>query len=133
MRHRIGYIIPFTISYTFGLEEVAMQYKKVIPSISALLTLAAGMTAMGGIAYAEPSAGQRLAAQCAQCHGTNGDGGFENIAGRNAASLYNGLLEMKARPVEGIMDRQARGYTDEQLWLISEYFATQQSSGGSGD
>ena len=106
-----------------------MQNKIVIPSLCALLTLAGG-----GLAYAEPpSASQRLAAQCAQCHGTNGTGGFESLAGRNPASLYNGLLEMKARPIEGIMDRQARGYTDEQLWLISQYFATQQTTGSSDD
>lgn len=81
------------------------------------------------VVYAEPTAGQLLASQCAQCHGTNGTGGFEAIAGKNAVSLYEELLEMKARPVENIMDRQARGYTDEQLWLIAEYFATLPSSG----
>ena len=106
-----------------------MQRKKLINSwIGVAIAIAASQ-----VVQAEPSRGQALAAQCAQCHGTNGTGGFESLAGRGGASLYNGLLEMKARPIEGIMDRQARGYTDEQLWLISEYFATQQSSGGSGD
>lgn len=82
-------------------------------------------------AHAAPPAGQLLASQCAQCHGTNGNGpGFENLAGRNASSMYNDLREMKARPVEGIMDRQARGYTDTQLRLISEYFASLPGSGG---
>jgi sulfide dehydrogenase cytochrome subunit len=80
------------------------------------------------VVCAEPSAGRLLAAQCAQCHGTNGAGGFEAIAGQNPASLYEELLEMKARPVENIMDRQARGYTDAQLWLIAEYLATLPSS-----
>jgi len=37
---------------------------------------------------------------------------------------------MKYRPVEGIMDRQARGYTDEQLRLISDYLSTQPGTGG---
>lgn len=81
------------------------------------------------IAHAEPSAGQLLAAQCAQCHGTNGTGGFEAIAGKNPASLYEEMLEMKYRPIENIMDRQARGYTDAQLWLIAEYFSTLPSAG----
>ena len=93
-------------------------------AVAALLCFAAG-------AGAEPS--RLLAAQCAQCHGTNGTGGFESLTGRNAASLYNGLLEMKARPIENIMDRQARGYTDEQLWLIAQYFAAQQTTGSSDD
>ena len=106
-----------------------MQGKKLISSwVCAAVVIAASQ-----VVHAEPSRGQALAAQCAQCHGTNGTGGFESLAGRGGASLYNGLLEMKARPIEGIMDRQARGYTDEQLWLISEYFATQQSTGSTDD
>ncbi len=106
-----------------------MQRKKLLSSwIGAAIAIAASQ-----VVQAEPSRGQALAAQCAQCHGTNGTGGFESLAGRGGASLYNGLLEMKARPIEGIMDRQARGYTDEQLWLISEYFATQQSTASSDD
>jgi len=77
-------------------------------------------------ASAEP--GRLLASQCAQCHGTNGAGpGFEQIAGKD---LFNDLIDMKYRPIEGIMDRQARGYTDEQLRLISDYLSTQPGTGG---
>lgn len=83
-------------------------------------------------AHAAPPAGQLLASQCAQCHGTNGNGpGFDEIAGKSAGDLYGDLREMKARPVESIMDRQARGYTDAQLRLISEYLST--LSGGGDD
>lgn len=76
-------------------------------------------------ALAAPPAGQLLTAQCAQCHGTNGAGpGFDEIAGKSAHELYHELLEMKYRSrVEGIMDRQARGYTDVQLQLISDYLS----------
>jgi cytochrome c553 len=83
-------------------------------------------------ALAAPPAGRLLAAQCAQCHGTDGNGpGFDELAGKSASELYNELMEMKARAyIESIMDRQARGYTDAQLQLISDYFA---SLPGSGD
>jgi sulfide dehydrogenase cytochrome subunit len=82
-------------------------------------------------ALAAPPAGQTLAAQCAQCHGTNGNGpGFEDIAGKASNELYNDLREMKARPIESIMDRQARGYTDTQLRLIADYLAAQPGNGG---
>ena len=75
--------------------------------------------------------GRTLASQCAQCHGTNGNGpGFDEIAGKSANEIYDEMLEMRARPVEGIMDRQARGYTDQQLRLISEYLSTQPGNGG---
>lgn len=84
---------------------------------------------MADSANAVPTDGQRLAAQCAQCHETNGNGGFLKLAGRNASSLYKQLLTMKARSTpQSIMDMQARGYTDEQLWLISEYFSSQKKS-----
>ena len=74
---------------------------------------------------AEP--GRLLASQCAQCHGTNGTGpGFEEIAGKD---IYNDVIEMKYRPIEGIMDRQARGYTDAQLRLISDYLSTLPGNG----
>jgi cytochrome c553 len=36
---------------------------------------------------------------------------------------------MKYRPIEGIMDRQARGYTDEQLRLIADYLSTLPGNG----
>ena len=73
---------------------------------------------------AAPAPGQLLASQCAQCHGTDGYGpGFDELAGKT--DLYQELLEMKYESkVEDIMERQARGYTDEQLGLIADYFAS---------
>lgn len=78
-----------------------------------------------GAVSAAPSQGELLASQCAQCHGTNGSGGFEHLAGQSSNSIYQELLSMKAHSTpEGIMDYAARGYTDDQLWLISEYFSS---------
>lgn len=95
-------------------------------NISRLFYLTALSSAfISGTSIAAPLEGKQLAAQCAQCHGTNGSGGFLQLAGRNSGSLYKQLLTMKARSTpQSIMDMQARGYTDEQLWLISEYFAS---------
>lgn len=74
---------------------------------------------------AEP--GRLLASQCAQCHGTNTAGpGFAELAGKD---LFNDLIDMKYRPIEGIMDRQARGYSDEQLRLIADYLSTLPGNG----
>lgn len=76
-------------------------------------------------ALSEPPAGRLLTSQCGQCHGTNGTG-YEHLAGKNASEIYNEVMEMHdpKRPVEGIMDLQARGYTTEQIWAISQYLAT---------
>lgn len=98
-----------------------------IPLLSRAALAAAALLASATPAGAEP--GRLLASQCAQCHGTNGSGpGFEELAGKD---IFRDLIEMKYRRVEGIMDRQARGYTDEQLRLISDYIS--RLPGGGGD
>jgi cytochrome c553 len=91
------------------------------------------LAALSQPVLAESPAGRLLASQCAQCHGTNGAGpGFDSIAGKD--DLYHELLEMKYRShIEGIMDRQARGYTDYQLRLISDYLSAQSGGGGDDD
>lgn len=100
------------------------------------IALALGF-AIAGSAVAAPPAGRLLASQCAQCHGSNGNGpGFDKLAGMSAREMSNELLEMKYRVLpEGIMDRQAHGYTDAQIQLIANYFAGQTagtSTGGGG-
>lgn len=93
--------------------------------------LLAVLTAVPATA-AEPPAGRLLASHCAQCHGTNGNAvNFESLAGENASEMYNELIKMKYRSTpEDIMDLQARGYTDAQLFLISQYYATQRRTSG---
>ena len=95
--------------------------------ITAALTLSSLATTT---VSAAPPTGQLLASQCAQCHGTNGGGpGFDKIAGKPADDLYGDLIEMKySTQIESIMDRQARGYTDAQLYELSNYLATLPSS-----
>ncbi len=105
-----------------------MQPKFYLP-----FALALGLTAATG-ALAAPPAGQLLASQCAQCHGTNGNGpGFDKLAGSSAREISNEMLEMKYRSVpEGIMGRQAHGYTDEQIQLIADYLSGLRSGTGTG-
>jgi cytochrome c553 len=94
-----------------------------------------GVLAVAPAMAAEPPPGRLLASHCAQCHGTNGNAvNFESLAGESASELYKELREMKyrSRP-EDIMDLQARGYTDAQLWLISQYYATQSRAGSHDD
>ncbi|MBN8447625.1 c-type cytochrome [Accumulibacter sp.] len=104
-----------------------MSLKTISPRF--LIPVGLALAASQG-AQAAPPAGQVLASQCAQCHGTNGNGpGFDEVAGKSASELQKDLLEMKRRPVEGIMDRQARGYTDAQIKLIADYLAAHSGSG----
>jgi len=99
------------------------RHRAAAASTSCVAALTLGLTPLA--VQAAPPPGQLLASQCAQCHGTNGQAvsGFESISGKSAADMFKLLLEMKTRPAETIMDRQARGYTDAQLRLIAEYLA----------
>lgn len=94
------------------------------PAVAGIALLLIGITA-----HADPS--RLLAAQCAQCHGTDGDGtGFDALAGRNARDMYYDMVDMRNRlNPETIMDRQAHGYTDAQLRRIADYFAALPGTG----
>ena len=79
---------------------------------------------------ANPPAGRLLAAQCFQCHGTNGKStsSIDSISGKSANELYNDLIEMKAKTSGNVMDQQAKVYTDAELRLISDYLGSQSST-----
>ena len=68
------------------------------------------------------------AASCAACHGTEGRavGAMPVLAGRPKEALYEALKAFKegSRPAT-VMHQHAKGYSDEQLKRIAEYFAKQ--------
>jgi len=81
---------------------------------------------------AAPPPGRLLASQCAQCHGTDGRavGGMDRLAGESMNELWEEMLEMKYSGDMGdIMHRQAKGYTEEQIRLIAQYYAGTSSRG----
>lgn len=94
--------------------------------IATALLVALGASTGTALA-ADPTPGRLLASQCAQCHGTDGYAvsGFESLAGESVEEIINEFREMRARTTPDIMDLQARGYTDEQVRLIAEFFAAQ--------
>lgn len=71
--------------------------------------------------------GRLLASNCFQCHGTNGKGpGFDSLAGKSTDEIYKDLKQFQSgKESNGIMARHAMAYTDEQLRLISAWFAAQ--------
>jgi cytochrome subunit of sulfide dehydrogenase len=70
--------------------------------------------------------GRLLASNCFQCHGTNGTGGFDRLAGKSAASIYGELREFASgkEDANGIMAAHAMGFSDAQLKSIANYFAS---------
>jgi cytochrome c553 len=81
-------------------------------------------------------AGEHLAASCAACHGSDGnpvDTVLPTLAGQDKQALLASLLAYKsgARP-STVMQQISKGYSDEQLTLIAEYFSHRKSSNGAG-
>ncbi|HZF24174.1 MAG TPA: c-type cytochrome [Burkholderiales bacterium] len=72
--------------------------------------------------------GRNWAATCTGCHGTNGhsEGGMPLLAGLDKAYIVNAMKEFKAgtRPAT-VMHQHAKGYSDEQIERIAEFFAAQ--------
>ena len=70
------------------------------------------------------------AAACANCHGTNGravpGAGMDSLAGENKEKMLQTLADFKSgdKPAS-IMHQITKGYTDEQLALIADYYAKQ--------
>ncbi len=85
------------------------------------------LAGFAGLAAAEyPNAARDLAATCANCHGTNGKsaGGSDSLAGVPADNILQKLEEFRSgdRPAT-IMHQIAKGYTEEQLKLVADWFA----------
>jgi len=98
---------------------------KRLTAIAALCLLASA-----GAHAADPNLGRNLAATCANCHGTNGHAvpgaGMDSLAGESKAKLLQKLADFKSgdKPAS-IMHQITKGYTDEQLGLIADYYAAQ--------
>ena len=70
--------------------------------------------------------GRLLASNCFQCHGTNGSGGFEKLAGTSASEIYGDLKEFASgkEDPDGIMAAHTMGFSDDQLKSIANYFSS---------
>ena len=80
-------------------------------------------------AYANPATlnhpGRTLAANCFQCHGTDGYG-MEHLAGERVSEIVDELQEMQFEPArKDIMAVHAQAYTVEEIKLIADYFSKQ--------
>ena len=77
-----------------------------------------------------PIAARSLAATCANCHGTNGKAipgaGMEALAGESKEKLLQKLKDFRSgvKPAT-IMHQISKGYSEEQLAMIAEYFSAQ--------
>ena len=79
----------------------------------------------------EMRAASYLAANCANCHGTQGHspGAMPGLAGLNRGYFVRQMQEFRdGRRSATLMHQLAKGYTDEQFELMAEYFSRQKTS-----
>ncbi len=72
------------------------------------------------------SRGAMLSNSCAGCHGTDGvsPGAIPSIAGKSPEFIEQALKEFRdGKRDSTVMERHAKGYTDEEIKLIAEFFA----------
>ncbi|MFP4271410.1 MAG: c-type cytochrome [Halothiobacillaceae bacterium] len=91
------------------------------PALAALALLGVSFQAQ-----AADASGATVGYTCMGCHGANGisKGSIVSLAGRNAQVMTRQLLDFKNDQREGtVMNRIAKGYTDEELSAVAEFFA----------
>ena len=98
---------------------------RTIPLTLALLASSAGLAQASGLPQTPPP---YFAANCANCHGTDGKSAaaIPGIAGKDKAWLEEVLKAYKqgTRPAT-IMHQLAKGYTDEEIAILADYFSKQ--------
>ena len=97
-----------------------------VRSIAFLALLGAAPAALAQ--QADPNVARSIAANCANCHGTNGvsRGVVPSLAGQSKADLVRKMQDFKAgKTPSTIMTQLAKGYTDEQIDLAATFFAAQ--------
>lgn len=106
-----------------------------MPQQNFLAALAAASMLVAGPGSAATDGAQKLytqslAATCANCHGTQGkavkDAALPGLAGMKADYLAAQMQAFrKGERKATIMHQIAKGYSDEQVRLLAEYFAAQ--------
>ena len=100
---------------------------------AAVLGLALGLAVVAPVRAQDKNLGRNLAAQCANCHGTNGNSqaAIPSLAGRDKGSIVSAMDEFKTGkrtgPQASIMHQIAKGYTDAQIVAMAEFFAAQKT------
>ena len=100
-----------------------------MPRLPALMACGAllGLAFSTSPVFAAGASGQTIGLTCVVCHGAQGRGttGIPALAGVSADKTYASLLAYKNGTRPGsVMDRHAKGYSDEELRAVSDYFAS---------
>jgi sulfide dehydrogenase cytochrome subunit len=101
----------------------------VAPAAPAAPTTSASAVASAPAIPADPAKqrerGQILALSCSGCHGTDGKSTsvIPSIYGKTTGYIESALRDFKSGARSStVMSRHAKGYTDDEIHLIAEYF-----------
>ena len=95
-------------------------------SIAAALLL--GIAPVAAALAQNTAPGRNLASACANCHGTDGRAleGFPALSGMEPARFTQTMSEFKTGTrAATVMHQIAKGYTDQQIRRLAEYFSQQ--------
>ena len=101
----------------------AKLFRQAIPGLALALGLL--MSVPASPALADTAAGEILAQPCFACHGPQGQsiGDIPGIHGKSGALIASVMREFRNGEREGtLMDRIARGYSDEEIAALAAYF-----------
>jgi len=104
-------------------------------TMSSKATALVALTLFAGCAQAQATSADSnarsaryLAANCANCHGTNGSaqGAMPSLAGQQKSYIVDQMTAFREgkRPAT-IMNQISKGYTDQQIELIADHFSRQ--------
>ncbi|MEW5838169.1 MAG: c-type cytochrome [Pseudomonadota bacterium] len=95
--------------------------------VSAAMLIGAPASAAEAASSATPPTGEMMGNTCAGCHGTHGrmhGEAFMPLAGMAPATFTRAMQDFRsgARPAT-LMGHVAKGYTDEEIKAMAEFFA----------
>ena len=104
-----------------------MSIKSIVTVLSVLLCAPLYAADVPAPATLPQASGEMMGNTCAGCHGTHGrlsDSAFVPLAGMKESTFIKAMTEFRsgARPAT-LMGHVARGYNDEQIKAMAEFFA----------
>lgn len=102
-----------------------MLKTKQITAAALAVSLIGSLAVASGVQAGGVSMGALVAAQCNTCHGIDGEGAksVPSLAGLEAEELFESMQAFASgEDATSIMDRHAKGYTDEQLHAVAKHY-----------
>jgi len=124
-------LVSCPVIFNISIREEHLMAEKMKLLIAAVTVVSLSVLAGGQAEAAEAAGvdprGQVLAFSCASCHGTDGKSVsiIPSFYGKSPEYLETALMDFKSgKRYSTVMMRHAKGYTDEEIRLIAQYYGT---------